>query len=71
MTWYIFARYGGISTRVQDFNETVKNQFDKSGWWCSELSVRTYEMETGPWIWIFALQTVLQVHTTNWTFFHT
>ena len=60
LTWYIFARYGGISTRLHEYNGTLIKDLNETGF-CSELSLRTYDMDKGPWIWIFVVQTVVQV----------
>ena len=46
LTWYIFARYGGVSTRFDLKNQTLSDQLDKTGF-CSELSERTYEAKIG------------------------
>ena len=60
LTWYIFARYGGVSTRLSNqANQTLTEELNKNGF-CSELSDRSYEMKGGFWYVVFCIQVGLQ-----------
>ena len=60
LTWYIFARYGGISTRLSNYNATLTPELDQTGF-CSELSSRSYSSPKASfWFVIFCVQVGLQ-----------
>ena len=54
LTWYIFARYGGISTRLAQTNQTLSDQLSETSF-CSELSERTYTTDRGFWYVVFCI----------------
>ena len=71
LTWYIFARYGGISTRFHEKEmknltdmDNLTRELNQSGF-CSELSTRSYSNDRGTWYYIFCAHVGLQVKILN------
>ncbi len=64
LTWYIFVRYGGISSRLPDMNntKTYPDELNETGF-CSELSLRTYPTQkfSGAWYIVFCIHAFVQL----------
>lgn len=60
LTWYIFARYGGVSMRINGSNTTSIEEFKGSGF-CSELASRSNIESRGIWYVLFCIQVGLQL----------
>jgi hypothetical protein len=61
LTWYIFARYGGISTRDMSQNGTTLDVYQGKAGFCSELSYRPFTESRGFWFGLFCTHVGLQV----------